>query len=115
MLLCDFIFHNSSKFSERIVLELGAGIGLCSLVASRYASRVISTGMSSKYQIITINCFYLKDRDENLLNAIRKNIEINIESCRSDLIQVQRLDWNDNLTTTIDDSVEIIIAADGKF
>jgi protein-L-isoaspartate O-methyltransferase len=30
------------------VLELGAGIGLCSLIVSRYASKVISTGKIKK-------------------------------------------------------------------
>ena len=44
LLLCDYILTNQSQFLNKTLVELGAGIGLCSLIASRFASTVICTG-----------------------------------------------------------------------
>lgn len=44
LLLCDYILNNQSRFLNQTILELGAGIGLCSLIVSRFASKVICTG-----------------------------------------------------------------------
>lgn len=44
LLLCDYMLTNQSRFLNKTILELGAGIGLCSLIASRLASTVICTG-----------------------------------------------------------------------
>ncbi len=49
LLLCDYLLTNQSRFLNKIILELGAGIGLCSLIASRCASKVICTG---KFKIL---------------------------------------------------------------
>jgi predicted nicotinamide N-methyase len=44
LLLCDYILTNQNRFLNKIILELGAGIGLSSLIVSRFASKVICTG-----------------------------------------------------------------------
>ncbi len=44
LLLYDYILTNQSRFLNKTILELGAGIGLCSLIASRFASTIICTG-----------------------------------------------------------------------
>jgi len=52
MILCDFIVDNQVAFDGRVVLELGAGVGLASIVMAMFAKEVIATGL---------NCFVLKD------------------------------------------------------
>ena len=42
--MADFIIHSQAEFSDKAVLELGAGTGLASIVAGFYAKKVISTG-----------------------------------------------------------------------
>ena len=44
LLMTDYIIHNSSRFDGATVLELGAGIGLVSIVASLSAKSVYCTG-----------------------------------------------------------------------
>jgi predicted nicotinamide N-methyase len=56
LLLCDYILTNQSQFLHKTILELGAGLGLCSLIASRFASKVICTG---KLKIFFFN--YIKN------------------------------------------------------
>lgn len=47
LLLNDFILHNIPHFSNKKVLELGAGTGLTSILASAYSKKVICTGWYS--------------------------------------------------------------------
>lgn len=42
--LCDFIICQQQMFDKAVVLELGAGVGLASIVASLFANRVFATG-----------------------------------------------------------------------
>ena len=42
--LCDFIICQQQMFDKAVVLELGAGVGLASIVASLFADRVFATG-----------------------------------------------------------------------
>lgn len=44
LLLCDYMLTHQFEFENTTILELGAGIGLCSIIASRFASTVICTG-----------------------------------------------------------------------
>lgn len=47
VILSRFIIQNESKIvRDRVVLECGAGLGLCGIVAGRYASRVTVTDFS---------------------------------------------------------------------
>jgi len=45
LLLCDYIIHNEDRFEGCTFLELGAGLGLCSIVVGRVAKKVFCTGM----------------------------------------------------------------------
>ncbi|UJR27860.1 hypothetical protein I4U23_009125 [Adineta vaga] len=95
LLLCDFLLTNSSRFLNRIIFELGAGIGLCTIVASRFASRIIST-----------------DYDSDLLEIIRENMELNDDICQKEKIEIKKFDWKQCDCDKVDDRIEIIIAAD---
>lgn len=44
LLLADYILSNPDLFKDKTVLELGAGVGLTSIVASFLADKVICTG-----------------------------------------------------------------------
>ena len=44
LLLSDFIFHQNSQFTDTVVLELGCGVGLVSIVASHFCSAIFCTG-----------------------------------------------------------------------
>ena len=43
-MLADYILSNPSLFKDKIVLELGAGVGLTSIITSFLAEEVICTG-----------------------------------------------------------------------
>lgn len=42
--MSDFIISKREKFIGKRVLELGAGVGLTSIIAAKYADNVICTG-----------------------------------------------------------------------
>ena len=44
MLLADFVIHSREDFKDQTVLELGAGVGLTSIVAGMFAKEVVCTG-----------------------------------------------------------------------
>lgn len=44
LLLADYILSNPDLFRDKVILELGAGVGLTSIVASFLAKEVICTG-----------------------------------------------------------------------
>ncbi|CAF1376412.1 unnamed protein product [Rotaria magnacalcarata] len=95
LLLCDYILTNKWRFSNKTIFELGAGIGLCSLIASRLASKMICT-----------------DHDTDLLDVVRQNIELNDAVCRKECIEIQNFDWKQFNSNEINDRIEIILAAD---
>ena len=47
LLLCDFLM--SQSLSESVLLELGAGVGLSSIVAAVQAKMVIASGKGTDY------------------------------------------------------------------
>ena len=47
-LLADFILANPDLFKDKIILELGSGVGLTSIIASSLAKKVICTGNQFK-------------------------------------------------------------------
>jgi len=61
--LCDFITDNYHIFRNATVVELGAGVGLASIVASIYAHQVFCTGNSS----ILLVLLFIKTSDLILL------------------------------------------------
>ncbi|CAF1269654.1 unnamed protein product [Adineta ricciae] len=98
LLLCDYLLTNSNLFQNRIVLELGAGVGLCTILASRFVAKVIST-----------------DYDSDILEMIRENVRLNEDICRRERIQIEKLNWKQYDCDAIDNEIEIIIAADGIY
>ncbi|CAF0824088.1 unnamed protein product [Adineta ricciae] len=98
LLLCDYLLTNLNRFRNRIVLELGAGVGLCTVLASRFAAKVIST-----------------DYDSDLLEIIRENVRLNEGICRNECVQIEKLNWKQYDCDAIDNEIEIIIAADGIY
>ncbi|XP_017756481.1 PREDICTED: methyltransferase-like protein 22 [Eufriesea mexicana] len=48
LLLADYILSNPDLFKDKIILELGAGVGLTSIVASFLAEKVICTDIDIK-------------------------------------------------------------------
>ena len=50
--MADYILHNGIQFQGCTVLELGAGVGLVSIVAALHAKNILCTGLSAIYTII---------------------------------------------------------------
>ncbi|XP_054735135.1 methyltransferase-like protein 22 [Anastrepha obliqua] len=46
LLLADYIFHKRNEFRDKVVLELGAGVGLTSIAAAIYAKKVVCTDVN---------------------------------------------------------------------
>lgn len=44
LLLADFVIHSRDDFKGQTILELGAGVGLTSVVAGMFAKEIICTG-----------------------------------------------------------------------
>eukprot|EP00960_Hanusia_phi_P063914 765624-Hanusia_phi.AAC.1 len=76
LFLADWILGNMKLFQDCIVLELGAGVGLPGLVASRVCRRVFLTDFHEKSL-------------QNCLRNVVKN-EASRTCC------VRKLDWNDD-------------------
>jgi predicted nicotinamide N-methyase len=72
-LLCDWLLHNQQQLAGRTVLELGAGVGLASILAARFAQRVLLT-----------------DADVDVLQLAASNARVNGVQ---DRVSVRRLDW----------------------
>ena len=51
-LLAKYLWQHQLQFSSRKVLELGAGVGLPSIVAARLGCKVIATDMSDKHGVL---------------------------------------------------------------
>ncbi|XP_017882154.1 methyltransferase-like protein 22 isoform X2 [Ceratina calcarata] len=81
LLLADYILSNPDLFRDKIVLELGAGVGLTSIVASFLAKEVICTDINVK----------------GILKLIRRNIERNKSYIKSKIctneLDFLNLDW----------------------
>lgn len=55
LLLCDFLLHHEKEFDGCIALELGGGVGLCSIVMARVAKRVFCTDIIDVLKICEAN------------------------------------------------------------
>ncbi|XP_013415585.1 methyltransferase-like protein 22 [Lingula anatina] len=77
LLLCDFILSQRSEFIDKVVLELGSGAGLASILLSAVAQTVYAT-----------------DTGDEVLALCKKNCELNKNiSCHQNAINVRELDW----------------------
>ncbi|XP_078039800.1 methyltransferase-like protein 22 [Augochlora pura] len=99
LLLADYILSNPDLFKDKTVLELGAGVGLTSIVASFLAKEVICTDVDV----------------EGILKLIRRNFVRNIAYVKSK-IYVKELDFLNSTWPTFYkkrmDEATIILAAD---
>ncbi|CAH3019547.1 unnamed protein product [Porites evermanni] len=78
LLLSDFLVYNEERFNKCIALELGAGLGLCSIVLGRVAKKVFCT-----------------DLRENILRCCQNNITANSHLFKYgyDVVAVRKFDW----------------------
>jgi predicted nicotinamide N-methyase len=72
-LLCDWLLHNGQPLAGQTVLELGAGVGLASILAARFAQHVLLT-----------------DADAGVLDLAAANVR---ENGVQERVCVRRLDW----------------------
>lgn len=84
LLLADFVLANDSNFRDKIVLELGGGVGLLAVVLGL---------------CIGDGAVYVTDRDSSILDLTSRNVEVNshvqsIVKPRSRSIQTRVLDWS---------------------
>ncbi|KAG5678633.1 hypothetical protein PVAND_008289 [Polypedilum vanderplanki] len=100
-LLNDFILSTQHLFNDKIVLELGSGVGITSIVASIVAKKVLCTDINIA----------------GILDLIKRNLKLNSHYQRTkNNIEVHELDffaekWSDQLELAIKD-VDICLAAD---
>lgn len=100
LLLSDFIIHLGDQLKHKTILELGSGVGMTSIIASKFASKVICTDVDLG----------------NILQIIKSNFERNQNHIKSSysIIGLDFFnDFNEKLIEAIQD-VSIILAADGK-
>ncbi|KAL5018708.1 hypothetical protein ScPMuIL_004430 [Solemya velum] len=76
LLLCDFIIHNWLQFKDKVVLDLGAGTGLTSIVASMFSQKVFCT-----------------DIGDEVLEQMHRNIQLNSNLSGKNNISIRELDW----------------------
>ena len=92
--MCGYLTNHPELVSGKKVLELGAGVGLCGIIASHLnASRVVLT-----------------DGDTSVLTNLRKNIEDNTVSSNTNSITSRQLIWGKNLDQF--EKIDVILAAD---
>ncbi|CAF0847987.1 unnamed protein product, partial [Didymodactylos carnosus] len=75
LLLCDYLLNKPELFENKTILELGAGIGLTSIIVSRFAELV-----------------YCTDYNIELLQIAQQNIENNLYEI-DNKVQIRCLDW----------------------
>ncbi|KAI4484038.1 hypothetical protein M0804_007494 [Polistes exclamans] len=99
LLLADYILSNPDLFKGKIIMELGSGVGLTSIVASFLAKEIICTDINLG----------------EILNVIKRNFIRNISyvKCKFHIEELNflNLKWSQSLEEKID-VTDIIIAAD---
>ncbi|XP_039283816.1 methyltransferase-like protein 22 isoform X3 [Nilaparvata lugens] len=110
LLLADYILSNKTKFANKVILELGAGVGLTSIVAGMLAKEVIFTGQ------YTSLLFSLDIDEGTILDLIKRNVSNNKKLIKSNSavlpLDFMDMSWNDELMEKLK-TVDIVIAADG--
>lgn len=136
LLLADYILSHPDLFRNQIILELGSGVGLTSIVASYLAKEVICTGNANtrcklycinviinviRSAVENFNLIYLNIPDINvggILNLIERNFLRNHTYVRSSYnieeVNFLNLEWSKKLEEKLQ-SANIVLAADGKF
>ncbi|KAK6171409.1 hypothetical protein SNE40_019603 [Patella caerulea] len=78
LLMCDFILHGNLSWKNETILDLGAGVGLTSIVSAMFADKVYST-----------------DTGNDVLDIARNNVEVNARLLRNggQSVEVREIDW----------------------
>lgn len=85
------------EIENKIVIEIGAGCGICGLVAATMNAKKV----------------YLTDRDQGCVELMKRNVEINKKRISLSDIEVINLDWiNNEDCLKIQDSFDVIIGSD---
>eukprot|EP00743_Colponemidia_sp_Colp-15_P008409 GILK01009136.1.p1 GENE.GILK01009136.1~~GILK01009136.1.p1 ORF type:complete len:246 (-),score=33.71 GILK01009136.1:187-888(-) len=95
-ILSSFIVQHPDIFQSKSVLEVGAGVGLCGLLASRYALHTVLT-----------------DHNDTVLKVLTRNAQEHTTAPES--IQCVKLDWGvniDEFKQTCPKPFQVIIGAD---
>ena len=91
LLLADYILHNSIEFREACCIELGAGVGLCSIVAGMFANTV-----------------YCTDIGDDILCICKENVDANDHLFKKGAtVNVRKLNWVDNIFVSQDKLVQL--------
>ncbi|KXJ26659.1 Methyltransferase-like protein 22 [Exaiptasia diaphana] len=87
LLLADYLLENEDMFAGCYGLELGAGVGLCSVVLGRVASAVFCTDFGDD---VLRNCHKNAEMNAHLY----KNTSVNKDEGQvSPVVKVRELDW----------------------
>lgn len=116
LLLSDFILAQPQHFQNKSLIELAAGTGLTSIVASKFASKVICTG---EYELIVpkvpkIVIILIPDVDRGeILDLIRTNVKLNgcENVCEVREINFFETNWRVNLQSDIE-TTDVVLVAD---
>lgn len=106
LLMADYILYQGTQLlSNSVVLELGAGTGLVSIIAGLKAHHVYCTGQLSDG---ILYWWYLTavftDTGKRLLDLCQKNVDRNVEGYRN--ITVRELDWKKPFSETCKQQLE---------
>ena len=83
--LYEYFFPNVNRSTK--VLELGAGLGLCGILASKLDVGNAGEGKSPRIQVV------VTDGDSKVLDGIRDNIELNFDNTKARNIIPMKLRW----------------------
>jgi hypothetical protein len=84
LLLSDYKLTNQSQFLNKTILKFGAGIGLYSLIASRFSSNIICTGSLKLFPLTKSKTkLSFTDHNNHVLDVIKQNTEINAYFCEA--------------------------------
>lgn len=111
--------HLRNELKNKLVLELGSGVGLTSIAAGIYSKEVICTGVLSDLLIVLYNAITIIVLDiamGGILEVIKSNLEKNSSMINAP-VTVHELDFKatsftPELSKKLSD-VEIFLAADG--
>ena len=92
--MCSYLANNPELVSGKDVIELGAGVGICGIVASHCNAKSV----------------LLTDGDSSVMTNMRKNISNNSISSEAKSITSRQLIWGKNLDQF--ETFDVIIAAD---
>jgi predicted nicotinamide N-methyase len=97
IVLVSYIKNNKLDLENKVVVEIGAGTGVCGLVASTYNAKSV----------------FITDKDPGVLEVIQKNIHLNEERFKCKNVKVASLNWQDvSQYDNVTEPVDIIIGSD---